>query len=380
MVAAALVGCGGDGEPTRTVTVQAPPSETVTSDTERQAPPVAAPAGGFDPARIYEREAPGVVTIYSVDGGILGDDGLGSGFVLNEKGEVVTNAHVVTRGEGTDIEAVDKVYVEFSDGNRVEAEILGFDGDADVALLKIDPEGLDLEPLPLGDSDAVQVGEPVAAIGSPFGERQSLSVGIVSAVDREAQSLNQSDEGIFSIPGAIQTDAAINPGNSGGPLVNARGEVIGLNQSIESQSGSGAGVGFAVPINLAKRSIGQIRETGEVEYAYLGVTTAPVYPQLAERFDLPVDEGAWIQDVTPGEAAADAGIRQARGPEVEFQAQAVRDGGDIIVQVGQFDIEAPGDLSEAVARLEPGMEVPVVLWRDGERRTIQLTLGRRPGG
>ena len=145
------------------------------------------------------------------------DDGLGSGFVLNQDGEVVTNAHVVTRGEGPDIEAVDQVFVEFSDGNRVEAEIRGFDGDADVALLEIDPEGLDLQPLPLGDSDAVQVGEPVAAIGSPFGERQSLSVGIVSAVDRDAQSLSD-----FVIPGAIQTDAAINPGNSGGPLVNAR--------------------------------------------------------------------------------------------------------------------------------------------------------------
>lgn len=376
VLAAALVGCGGDGESrTQTVTVESTPA---TSDTERPAGGRvrAVPAGDFDPALIYEREASGVVTIYTVSDGILGgDDGLGSGFVLNQDGEIVTNAHVVTRGERESIDAVDTVFVEFSDGNRVEAEIQGFDPDADVALLEIDPRGLDLEPLPLGDSDAVQVGEPVAAIGSPFGERQSLSVGIVSAVERDAQSLSE-----FVIPGAIQTDAAINPGNSGGPLVNARGQVIGINQSIETQSGSSAGVGFAVPVNLAKRSIEQIRETGEVEYAYLGVSTTPVYPQLAERFDLPVEQGAWIQTVEAGEPADDAGLRPGRAPEVEFQAQELADGGDIIVQLGQFDIVEPNDLSEAVARLEPGQEVPVVIYRDGERRTVPLTLGRRPGG
>ena len=156
--------------------------------------------------------------------------------------------------------------------------------------------------------------------------------------------------------------------------------MIGLNQSIETRSGSGAGVGFAVPINLAKRSIEQIRETGKVEYAYLGVSTTPVYPQLAERFDLPVERGAWIQTVAAGEPADDAGLKPGRVPEIEFQAAELRDGGDIIVQVGQFDIVAPNDLSEAVARLEPGREVPVVVYRDGERRTISLTLGQRPDG
>jgi len=298
--------------------------------------------------------------------------------VLNGDGEVVTNAHVVTRGENEEIEVVEDVYVEFSDGNRVPADVLGFDPNADVALLKIDPAGLALRPLPFGDSDAVEVGEPVAAIGSPFGERQSLSVGIVSAVDRDAQSLNED----FSIPGAIQTDAAINPGNSGGPLVDADGRVIGLNQSIETGSGASAGVGFAVPSNLAQRSVDQIRENGEVDYAFLGVSTTTVYPQLAERFDLPVDEGAWVQEVTPDGPSEDAGLR-AGGTEddaVPFQAQPVIDGGDIITRVGDFPIVSPSDLSEAVARLNPGDEVPVVIYRDGERRSVSLTLGLRPGG
>ena len=369
--AAAIAGCGGDGD--------APETRTVTTErTEVQVvrPSAAAQAGAFDPTEIYAREAPGVVTIYAVGDGGLGDGGLGSGFVLNGDGEIVTNAHVVTSGEGAAIEAIDQVYVEFSDGNRVPAEVRGVDPDADVALLELDPEGLELRPLPLGDSDAVEVGEPVAAIGSPFGERQSLSVGIVSAVDREAESLNPR----FSIPGAIQTDAAINPGNSGGPLVDADGRVIGLNQSIESRSGAGAGVGFAVPINLAKRSIEDLREDGKVEYAFVGVTTTTVYPQLAERFDLPVDQGAWVQDISPGGPAADAGLRGGSGGDITFQAQPVRDGGDVIVEVGAFDIESPSDLSEAVSRLDPGREVPVVVFRDGQRKTVTLTLGRRPGG
>ena len=219
--------------------------------------------GGFDPKAIYKSEAPGVVTVVSLFGSgglgslLNGDDGgdggggVGSGFVLNGDGEIATNAHVVTSGEGDAIKRAREVYVEFADGNQVEAKILGADPNADVALLKIDPKGLKLRPLPLGDSASVEVGEPVAAIGSPFGERQSLSVGVVSAVDRSIESLTS-----FSISGAIQTDAAINPGNSGGPLVDGDGRVIGINQQIKTTSGGGEGVGFAVPIDAVKRSLG----------------------------------------------------------------------------------------------------------------------------
>jgi len=365
-----VAGCGGEGAAkTKTVRTQTTKVEVVDGGADG-----AGAAVTFDPRSIYEREAPGVVTIFSVTGSLLGDDGgLGSGFILNGDGEVATNAHVVTEGEGDDIEAVDEVFVELSDGNRVPAEIRGFDPDADVALLKIDPEGLDLHPLPLGDSDKVEVGEPVAAIGSPFGERQSLTVGIVSAVDRDVESLTD-----FRIPGAIQTDAAINPGNSGGPLVDANGRVLGLNQQIQSRSGGDEGVGFAVPIDLAKRSLDQLRERGEVDYAYLGVATQPVYPQLAERFDLPVERGAWVQTVTDGGPANKAGLRAGSSGEQDFQAQPVRPGGDVIVEVGSFEIVEPSDLSEAVARLSPGETVDVVIYRGADKRTFRVRLAKRP--
>jgi S1-C subfamily serine protease len=168
-----------------------------------------------------------VVSVFDSSGvnGTGGRGGVGSGFVLNGDGEIATNAHVVTRGDVPDLEEASEVYVEFADGNQLEAEVHGYDPDADIALLEVDPAGLTLHPLPLGSSADVEVGTPVAAIGSPFGERQSLSVGVVSAIDRSISSLTA-----FQIAGAIQTDAAINPGNSGGPLVNGAGEVIGVNQ------------------------------------------------------------------------------------------------------------------------------------------------------
>ena len=255
-------------------------------------------------------------------GGGGGGGGIGSGFILNGEGELATNAHVVTQGEGKNLQRAREVYVEFADGNRVPAKIVGADPNADVALLKIDPKGLTLRPLPLGVSSQVQVGSPVAAIGSPFGERQSLSVGVVSAIDRDIQSLN----GQFAIPGAIQTDAAINPGNSGGPLVDAGGKVIGINQQIKTNSGGGEGVGFAVPVDVVKRSLGALRETGDAHYAYLGVGSVPLFPQLVDRFKLPVDKGAWVQDVQPGTPADRAGHprRQGRHPLPDPELRAGR--------------------------------------------------------
>ena len=339
--------------------------------------------GGFDPRAIYEREAPGVVTVISVfgEGGIAsilrgegdGEGGLGSGFVLNGDGEVVTNAHVVTSGEGEAIKEAKEVYVAFADGNRVEAKVRGHDPNADIALLEIDPSGLDLRPLPLGDIGSVEVGEPVAALGSPFGEEQSLSVGVVSAIDRDIDSLTN-----FKISGAIQTDAAINPGNSGGPLMDAQGRVIGINQQIRTRSGGGEGVGFAVPVDMIKRSLEQLRESGKAEYAYLGVASQPVYPQLAERFDLPVDRGAWIQEITPNGPAADAGLKAGSPRETEFQAGTFRNGGDVIIRVGDTEIADSGDLAQAIARFQPGEEVEVELYRDGKKRTEKVRLGDRP--
>jgi 2-alkenal reductase len=339
----------------------------------------------FNSQSIFKNEGQGVVTVISLFGGgsldsLLGNGGsgggsgaVGSGFVLNGQGEIATNAHVVTQGEGKNLQRAREVYVEFGDGNRVPAKILGADPNADVALLKIDPKGLTLRPLPLGSSAAVQVGSPVAAIGSPFGERQSLSVGVVSAVDRDIGSLN----GQFAIPGAIQTDAAINPGNSGGPLVDGGGKVIGINQQIKTNSGGGEGVGFAVPIDVVKRSLGALRETGDAHYAYLGVGSVPLFPQLVDRFHLPVDKGAWVQDVQPGTPADKAGIRGGRG-DTRFQIQSYAQGGDIITKVEGKPIEDANDLSSAVAQFQPGQEVTVEVHRGGDTKEIKVKLGERP--
>jgi 2-alkenal reductase len=334
---------------------------------------------GFDPQAIYKEEAPGVVTVVSLFGtetlGELDDSagGVGSGFVLNGDGEIATNAHVVTTGNVPDLREARKVFVEFADGNQVEAEVRGYDPEADIALLAVDPAGLTLRPLPLGESDSVQVGTPVAAIGSPFSEEQSLSVGVVSAVDRSISGLTA-----FQISGAIQTDAAINPGNSGGPLVDPDGKVIGINQQIKTASGGGEGVGFAVPIDVARRSLEQLRERGEVTYAFLGVQTVPIYPQLRERFDLPVAKGAWLQEVTPDGPADDAGLRGGDGEQTTFQVRRYIPGGDVITKIGDRPVDDPDDLSVAVALLDPGTTVPVEAWRDGERRELRVKLDERP--
>jgi S1-C subfamily serine protease len=332
----------------------------------------------FDPEAIYQGEAPGVVTVVSLFGsqspGDVGSGGgVGSGFVLNGDGEIATNAHVVTTGEVPDLVEARKVYVEFADGNQVEASVRGYDPEADIALLEVDPKGLTLRPLPLGDSASVKVGTPVAAIGSPFSERQSLSVGVVSAVDRSITGLTA-----FHIAGAIQTDAAINPGNSGGPLVDADGKVIGVNQQIKTNSGGGEGVGFAVPIDVARRSLAQLREDGEVSYAYLGVESLAIYPQLRERFDLPVASGAWLQGVADGGPADKAGLRGGGTDETPFQVRSYRTGGDVITRIGDQAVEDPDDLSRVVALLEPGSTVTVEAWRDGERRRVTVKLGERP--
>jgi len=391
LAAVALVGagCGGGDDKKPALGVDDPDAKAA-QETETTRVEViesnGAKAGGFDPKAIYKSEAPGVVTVVSLFGSgglgslLNGDDGgdggggVGSGFVLNGDGEIATNAHVVTSGEGDAIKRAKEVYVAFADGNQVEAKILGTDPNADVALLKIDPEGLKLRPLPLGDNASVEVGEPVAAIGSPFNERQSLSIGVISAVDRTIESLTS-----FSISGAFQTDAAINPGNSGGPLVDGDGRVIGINQQIKSTSGGGEGVGFAVPIDAIKRSIGMLRESGEARYAYLGVASVELYPQLVDRFDLDVDKGAWVQRVNAGGPAERAGIRGGDG-EVEFQAQSFRSGGDVITKVAGKTVENSAQLADVIAGYEPGQEVPLEIHRDGDTKEIKVKLGERPLG
>jgi S1-C subfamily serine protease len=335
--------------------------------------------GGFDPAEIYDRLSPGVVTILSLFKGgssLLedgGEGGQGSGFVLDGNGYIATNAHVVTTEKADGTEEADQVYVEFIDGNRVPAEIVGHDPNADVALLKIDPEGLSLTPLHLGESHTIAVGEPVAAIGSPFGERQSLSIGVISALDRTIRSLTQ-----FEIGDAIQTDAAINPGNSGGPLLDAEGRVIGINAQIKSQSGGGEGVGFAVPVDAVRRSLRQLRENGRVDYGYLGVETLTVWPQLAERIDLSVNTGALVQDVVDGSPAEDAGL-EAGNEDISFQGQdGIAVGGDLIVAVNGKRLTREHDLADEIGAHSAGEKVALTIFRDGDRRSLDVELGRRP--
>ncbi|HET6831423.1 MAG TPA: trypsin-like peptidase domain-containing protein [Solirubrobacterales bacterium] len=375
-LALGLLACGDDGESTGVSTV------TTTTAVEDGKP--AQSTSGFDPQAIYAEAAPSVVTILSFIGDASDPSGAGqgSGFVISDEGEIVTNAHVVTdateAGGSTDtpINEADEVYVEFGDRNQVPAEIIGTDLNADVALIKVDPEGLDLDPIELGNSEEVRVGAPVAAIGSPFGQEQSISVGIVSATDRSIRSLTQ-----FRIDGAIQTDTSINPGNSGGPLIGADGRVVGIDQQINTTSGGNEGVGFAVPINLVKRSIEQLRETGEVEYAYIGVRSQPLYPQLAERLDIDAPTGSLISDVVPGGPADEAGLRgspEGEDSRIEFQGQRVLVGGDTIVAVNGDELVAENDLSRKIIGYDPGDEVTLQIIRDGERMDVDVTLGARP--
>jgi S1-C subfamily serine protease len=332
---------------------------------------------GFDPAAIYKRLSPGVVTILSLfEGGssILdsgGEGGQGSGFVLDGKGYIATNAHVVTSDSSG---RAKEVFIEFSDGNRVQAKIVGVDPNADVALLKVDPGGLSLTPLRLGESHSIVVGEPVAAIGSPFGERQSLSIGVISAVDRNIESLTR-----FQIGDAIQTDAAINPGNSGGPLLDSRGRVLGINAQIKSQSGGGEGVGFAIPVDAVGRSLHELRSNGKVDYGYLGVQTLSLWPQLAQRLELDVPNGALIQGIEPDSPAETAKLRSG-DDEIGFQATRVRTGGDVIVAVNGHRLSRTDDLADEISAMSAGDQVELDLVRDGEHKTVRVELGERPRG
>jgi len=343
--------------------------------------PTAAPASplvgnSFNPAAIYARTSPGVVTIDAIfDGGTRSQ---GSGFVVSKQGHVLTNSHVITTaGEGSErTRGATSLFVEFADGDRLPASIIGWDLFDDTGVIKLDPRDHALTPVPLGDSDDVVVGEPVAAIGSPFGNENSLAVGVVSAVSRSIPSLTSG----FSVSNAIQIDAPINHGNSGGPLLDGRGRVIGINAQIRSESGNAEGVGFAIPINSARRSMEQLISTGKVAYAYIGITTQDVTPALAREYKLAAPRGALIERVVDGKPAQRAGLQGSSKEEV-FNGATIGLGGDLIVALDGQAVESADDVVRIVTdRLRPGQVVRVTVVRGGtgRRETVSVRLDERP--
>lgn len=351
-----------------TVSVAAPPVTTAAPD--------ATPASetAFDPAAIYADRAGGVVTIYAD----LGSDGQsqGSGFVVDAKGTILTNAHVITNvASSTDVRGASAVFVEYVDGDRVPAKIVGWDLFNDLGVIRVDPANHVIQPVPLGDSKRVVVGQPVAAIGSPFGNQSSLAVGVVAATGRSIDSLTSG----YSVSDAIQIDAPINRGNSGGPLFDARGRVIGINAQIRSDSGTAEGVGFAIPINVAKRALDQLARTGEVVYAYIGITSQSVTPGVARRFGLGTDRGALVVAVVPGSPADRAKLRAGSQTEVH-NGLRVTLGGDVIVAIAGKPVGSADDVSRIVTdELLPGQKVAFKVLRDGDKPvTIRVTLGKRP--
>jgi S1-C subfamily serine protease len=333
----------------------------------------------FDPASIYDSRSGGVVTIYAQfdDRPAAEHAAQGSGFVVSREGYILTSAHVVTTAgpeETGEPEEADRVYVGFRDGDRVEAAVLGWDVFDDVAVLKVDPDAHALDPVPLGDSSRVVVGEPVAALGSPFGNESSLSVGVVSATGRSISSLTSG----YNVGDAIQTDAPITHGNSGGPLFDARGRVIGINAQIRSESGQSEGVGFAIPINAAKRSFRQLVRNGRVAYAYVGVNAEDLTPTIAKRFGYPVQRGAVIANVVPESPGEDAGLRGGSERRL-LNGFPVRLGGDVVVKIDDRDVRSADDLVRVVSeRLAPGQVVRFTVLRDGRRMVVPVRLGERP--
>jgi len=348
---------------TTTVIQEAPPVEaSAAGSAAGEDQPVAAIAGGtMDIAQLYEKYGAGVVRIDH-------SQGLGSGFVIDKDGHVLTNAHVVDGAQGT-------ITVSFSNDERVEAEVIGVDNATDVALLKVDLPASALTVVPLGDSTSVAVGEPVVAIGNPFGQDRTVTSGIVSALAREIEAPNG-----FGINGVIQTDAAINQGNSGGPLFDMAGRVIGINSQIYTggTGGGNVGLGYAVPINLVKEVVADLMATGKAQHAWLGVQLSDVDPTLASQVKIGTDKGAMIAGVTEGSPAAEAGLRGATG-EITIEGRSYAVGGDVVVEADGKPVASVDELRAAVSAREPGDDLKLVVKRaDGSTADITVTLGNQP--
>ena len=338
--------------------------------------------GALTVNQIYRRAAPGVVQVTateivstpSVDPffgtpfpGQRRAQALGSGFVIDKAGHIVTNYHVVQGARSVD--------VSFSNNESMKAKIIGTDPSTDIAVLQVDAHSRALTPLPLGDSDAVRVGDSVVAIGNPFGYDRTVTTGIVSALQRVIQAPNS-----YSIDHVIQTDAALNKGNSGGPLLDARGNVIGVNSQIaagDSGSSGNIGIGFAVPINTVKTVTAQIIKTGHAEHPYLGISVQAVTANAAKLFHLPATHGLLVARVQPGSGAAKAGLRAGSG-NATLAGESYPLGGDLITKVDSTPLYSLDQLRDAIANKQPGDEVRLETYRGDQLRTVTVKLGRQP--
>jgi S1-C subfamily serine protease len=367
---AAVVGAFDEGASTTVVEQQA---SAPASQSSAPAPPPS-PGGALSVNEIYKRSGPGVVQITTTIGASTSATGqfqqsasaLGSGFVLDKQGHIATNYHVV--------DGATSIEVRFSNDDTLKATLIGSDPSTDIALLKVDASPDALTPLTLADSNNVEVGDPVVAIGNPFGLERTVTTGIVSALQRAVKAPNG-----YSIDHVIQTDAAINHGNSGGPLLDTRGAVIGINSQIETGgTGDGnVGIGFAVPSNTVKTVIAQLQRAGKVDHAFLGVYAIELTSDIAKSFSLPVSKGLVIQTVTAGSGAGHAGLR-AGSQQAVIAGESFRMGGDVIVAADGKPVSSIDQLRDVIAAHKPGDKIELKIYRGDTAKTVTVTLGRQP--
>ncbi len=317
--------------------------------------------------KIYSQSAPAVANIVTRTMGYdnfwmepVPGEGAGSGFVIDPRGYILTNFHVLQNAQA--------ISVTLGDRTHYDAKFIGADERNDIALIKIDPKDRKLPALTMGDSESLQVGQRVLAIGNPFGFQSTLTTGVVSALGRTVQTGQTT-----VIDGAIQTDAAINPGNSGGPLLNSHGEVIGINSAIYTPSGSTAGIGFAIPISIARQIAQDLIADGHVHRASMGIEARLLTPAVAEALHLPVNEGLMVERVTPGGPAEHAGLKGGDHPAILGTGRIML-GGDIVTGIDGRPITGQTDLTLALNRKRPGDVVKVEYYHGGQKMTAQVTL------
>ena len=380
--ALALGGAAAVGKLGSSTTVEGVTTPAATAPTTPAQPArTNAAAAALTPEQIYRQDGPGVVQITATTVSQAQTDpfnllpatpqssqSLGSGFVIDRAGHIVTNYHVIAGAQ--------KVQVSFSGQDQIPATVVGKDPTTDTAVLKIDTHARALTPLPLGDSDAVKVGDSVYAIGNPFGLTRTLTSGLVSAVGRQIFAPNG-----LPVERAIQTDAAINHGNSGGPLLDAQGRVIGVTSQIQTGSNDATsgnvGIGFAIPINTVRDVASQIIKGGQAKHAYLGLNDLAVTSQVAQLFNLPVKQGLLVQRVSAGTPAAKAGIVGGT-TSVVVNGESYKAGGDIITSVDGKPMTDPQQLYYVILGKQPGDKVKIELWHNGSKRTVTVTLTNRP--